>query len=57
MAHYDTVGLARLASKFLKSLVKHLRATDRRRLVEVPYHINDPRFAAIAADEFLAIVG
>ena len=39
------------------TLVAEFRATDRRRLVEVPYHINDPRFAAIAADEFLAIVG
>jgi uncharacterized protein (UPF0261 family) len=38
------------------TLVAEFRPTDERRLVQVPYHINDPRFAAIAADEFLAIV-
>jgi uncharacterized protein (UPF0261 family) len=38
------------------TLVAEFRPTDHRRLIEVPYHINDPRFAAIAADEFLAMV-
>jgi uncharacterized protein (UPF0261 family) len=37
------------------TLVAEFRATDHRRLIKVPYHINDPRFAAIAADEFLAM--
>jgi len=31
--------------------------TDRRKLVRLPYHINDPRFAQAAVDEFLAIAG
>jgi uncharacterized protein (UPF0261 family) len=38
------------------TLVAEFRPTDHRRLVEVPYHINDARFAATAADEFLAMV-
>jgi uncharacterized protein (UPF0261 family) len=39
-----------------EALVAEVRPTDHRRLVQVPYHINDPRFAEIAAEEFLAIV-
>ena len=38
------------------TLVAEFQPTDHRRLIEVPYHINDPRFAAIAADGFLAMV-
>lgn len=37
------------------TLVAELRPTDHRRLVRVPYHINDPRFAEIAAEGFLTI--
>ena len=37
------------------TLVAEFRPTADRRLVQVPYHINDPRFAEIAAEEFLAI--
>jgi uncharacterized protein (UPF0261 family) len=37
------------------TLVAEFRPTDHRRLVRVPYHINDPRFAEIAAEGFLTI--
>jgi uncharacterized protein (UPF0261 family) len=37
------------------ALADTVRQTDRRRLVPVPYHINDPEFAAIAVRHFEAI--
>jgi uncharacterized protein (UPF0261 family) len=37
------------------ALAATVRHTDRRRLVPVPYHINDPEFAAIAVRHFEAI--
>ena len=37
------------------TLVAELRQTDKRKLVRIPHHINDPRFAQIAVGEFLAI--
>ena len=37
------------------TLAAEFRPTDQRRLVRVPYHINDPRFAEIAAEGFLTI--
>lgn len=38
------------------TLVAELRQTDKRKLVQIPHHINDPRFAQVAVEEFLAIV-
>jgi uncharacterized protein (UPF0261 family) len=37
------------------SLDKGLRQNDRRRLMRLPLHINDPAFAAALADNFMAI--
>jgi uncharacterized protein (UPF0261 family) len=37
------------------TLVAEFRPTDHRKLVQVSHHINDPRFAEIAAEEFCAI--
>ena len=37
------------------TLVAELRQRDKRKLVRVPHHINDPRFARVAVEEFLAI--
>jgi uncharacterized protein (UPF0261 family) len=37
------------------ALEKNLRQTDRRRLVRLPFHINDAAFAAALADNFIAI--
>jgi len=37
------------------TLMAEFHPTDQRRLVQVPYHINDPKFAEIAVEEFLAI--
>ena len=38
-------------------LTANLRQTSRRRLLRLPYHINDPRFAQAAVEEFLKIAG
>jgi uncharacterized protein (UPF0261 family) len=43
----DAALFETLAAEFLQ--------TDRRKLVRLPCHINDPRFAQAAVDEFLAI--
>jgi uncharacterized protein (UPF0261 family) len=45
--HADAALFETLAAEFLQ--------TDRRKLVRLPYHVNDPRFAQAAVDEFLAI--
>ena len=37
------------------SLTSELRQTDRRRLLRLPYHINDPQFGRAAAEEFAAM--
>ena len=37
------------------TLMAELELTEHRKLLPVSYHINDPRFAQAAADEFLAI--
>lgn len=37
------------------TLTAHVRQTERRRLLRLPYHINDPRFAQASVDEFLKI--
>jgi uncharacterized protein (UPF0261 family) len=37
------------------TLESDLRQTDRRKLMRVPYHINDPQFAQAAVGEFLKI--
>ncbi len=39
------------------SLEAELKPTDRRRLIRLPYHINDPQFAQAAVAEFLKIAG
>lgn len=38
-----------------ETLAAEFLPTDRRKLMRLPYHINDPRFAQAAVDEFLAI--
>jgi len=43
-------------SALFDTLMAEFRQTDHRKLVQVPCHINDPRFAEIAVEEFLAIV-
>jgi uncharacterized protein (UPF0261 family) len=40
-----------------ETLASEFQQTDRRRLVRLPYHINDPKFAASGVEEFLAIAG
>jgi uncharacterized protein (UPF0261 family) len=37
------------------TLANEVRQTDRRKLIRLAYHINDPQFARAAAEEFLAI--
>jgi hypothetical protein len=39
-----------------ETLASELRPTDRRKLVRVPCHINDPLFAETAVKEFLAVL-
>jgi len=39
-----------------ETLASEFQQTDRRKLVRLPCHINDPKFALAAAEEFLAIV-
>ena len=38
-----------------ETLIAELEQTDRRKLRQIPYHINDPQFAQAAVEEFLAI--
>lgn len=38
-----------------ETLRSELRQTSHRKLVSIPHHINDPKFAQAAAAEFLAI--
>jgi len=38
-----------------ETLTAELKQTSRRKLRQIPYHINDPQFARAAAKEFLAI--
>jgi uncharacterized protein (UPF0261 family) len=38
------------------TLAADLRQTDQRKLIRLPYHINDPQFARAGAEEFLKIV-
>jgi uncharacterized protein (UPF0261 family)/ABC-type branched-subunit amino acid transport system ATPase component len=40
-----------------KAISDNLRQTDRRRLIRLPYNINDPEFAAALVDNFSAVVG
>jgi uncharacterized protein (UPF0261 family) len=40
-----------------KAITDNLRQTDRRRLIRLPYNINDPEFAAALVDNFNAVVG
>jgi uncharacterized protein (UPF0261 family) len=40
-----------------ETLTMEFQQTDRRKLVRLPYHINDPEFALAAVEEFLAIAG
>ena len=39
-----------------ETLATEFRQTDHRKLVRLPYHINDPKFAEAGVEEFLAIV-
>ena len=47
-AFYDEAADAAL----FQALYDHVRQTDRRRLVRVPCHINDPLFARAAVEQF-----
>ena len=38
-----------------ETLTAELKQTSRRKLRQIPYHINDPQFAQAAVEEFLAI--
>jgi uncharacterized protein (UPF0261 family) len=40
-----------------ETLASEFQQTDHRRLVRLPYHINDPKFAVAGVEEFLAIAG
>jgi uncharacterized protein (UPF0261 family) len=40
-----------------ETLASELQQTDRRKLVRLPCHINDPKFAVAGVEEFLAIAG
>jgi uncharacterized protein (UPF0261 family)/ABC-type branched-subunit amino acid transport system ATPase component len=40
-----------------KAVTDNLRQTERRRLIRLPYNINDPEFAAALVDNFNAVVG
>lgn len=42
---------------FTQALEETVYATDKRRLIKTPYHINDPRFAQAVAEQFRHIVG
>lgn len=42
---------------FTQALEETVRATDKRRLIKTPYHINDPRFAQAVAEQFRHMVG
>ena len=39
-----------------ETLAAELAQTDRRKLLEIPFHINHPQFAQAAAEEFLTMV-
>jgi len=39
-----------------ETLASEFQQTDHRKLVRLPYHINDPNFAQAGVEEFLAIV-
>jgi uncharacterized protein (UPF0261 family) len=38
-----------------ETLTGELKQTSRRKLRQIPHHINDPQFAQAAVEEFLAI--
>jgi uncharacterized protein (UPF0261 family) len=38
-----------------ETLEREFQQTDRRKLVRLPYHINDPNFAQAGVEEFLAM--
>src|SRR5215469_18751152 len=40
-----------------ETLANEFQETDRRKLVRLPLHINDPNFAQAAVQEFLTIIG
>jgi uncharacterized protein (UPF0261 family) len=40
-----------------ETLASEFQQSDHRKLVRLPYHINDPNFAQAGVEEFLAIVG
>jgi uncharacterized protein (UPF0261 family) len=40
-----------------ETLTSEFQQSDHRKLVRLPYHINDPNFAQAGVEEFLAIVG
>lgn len=42
---------------FVHSLERTMVQTEKRRLIKVPYHINDPRFANVIIEQFNAISG
>ncbi|BEM84675.1 MULTISPECIES: Tm-1-like ATP-binding domain-containing protein [Serratia] len=50
---WDPAALA----AFTQALEETVYATDKRRLIKTPYHINDPRFAQAVAEQFRHIVG
>ncbi|AIA46186.1 hypothetical protein L085_03640 [Serratia sp. FS14] len=50
---WDPAALA----AFTQALEETVYATDKRRLIKTPYHINDPRFAQAVAEQFRRIVG
>ena len=50
---WDPAALA----AFTQALEETVHATDKRRLIKTPYHINDPCFAQAVAEHFQHIVG
>jgi uncharacterized protein (UPF0261 family) len=40
-----------------ETLASEFQQTDHRKLVRLPYHINDPKFAVAGVEEFVAITG
>ncbi|OJT44904.1 Tm-1-like ATP-binding domain-containing protein [Serratia plymuthica] len=48
---WDPLALA----AFVQALEGTLRQTNKRRLIKTPYHINDPRFAQVIAEQFQQI--
>lgn len=48
---WDPLALA----AFVQALEDTLQQTNRRRLIKTPYHINDPRFAQVIAEQFQQI--